>query len=114
MRELWAHGERTVIDVHRSLEVSHGLAPTTIATMLKKMEKKGVVMHRAEGRRFVYRPTVSEEAVTHSMVSDLAERLFGGNVAALAAHLLQEHEVDRAELDELRRRIDAAQKERGR
>ena len=56
MRVLWGAGEATVNDVHEALLESHGLAPTTIATMLKKMERKGVVKHRTEGRRFVYRP----------------------------------------------------------
>jgi BlaI family transcriptional regulator, penicillinase repressor len=110
MRVLWEQGELGVSDVHRALEGSHGLAPTTIATMLKKMAAKGVVAHRVEGRRFIYRPTVTEEEVTHSMVADLAERLFGGNAAALAAHLVEAHEVDRGELDALRKRIDAAQR----
>ena len=59
MRVLWSDGESTVAEVHRALEPSHGLAPTTIATMLKKMEAKGVVSHRTEGRRFIYGPTVS-------------------------------------------------------
>jgi BlaI family transcriptional regulator, penicillinase repressor len=111
MRVVWSVGEATVTDVHKTLEPTHGLAPTTIATMLKKMEAKGVVAHRSEGRRFVYRPTVTEEAVTRSMVADLTDRLFGGDPAALAAHLLEDHEVDGANLEELRRLIDAARRE---
>jgi BlaI family penicillinase repressor len=107
MRVLWAMGEATVADVHRTLESSHGLAFTTIATMLKKMEAKGVVEHRTEGRRFIYSPTVTEDAVTRSMVADLADKLFDGRAAALVSHLLEAHEVDARELDELRRRIDA-------
>ncbi|MEM9453066.1 MAG: BlaI/MecI/CopY family transcriptional regulator [Myxococcota bacterium] len=108
MRVLWAAGESTVAEVHRALEPSHGLAPTTIATMLKKMEGKGVVVHRTEGRRFIYRPIVSESTVTRSMVADLKERLFGGSAAALVSHLLQSHEVDDEELAELRRQIEQA------
>lgn len=111
MRVLWEAGERTVAEVHQTLEPTHGLAPTTIATMLKKMEAKGVVDHRTEGRRFIYRPTVSEDAVMRSMVGDLKERLFGGSVSALVSHLLQSHEVEGAELDELRAQIDRAQRE---
>ena len=109
MRVLWTDGESTVTEVHRSLEPSHGLAPTTIATMLKKMEAKGVVAHRTEGRRFIYRATVSEDAVTRSMVADLKERLFDGSAAALVSHLLQSHEVDEDELAALRRQIERAQ-----
>lgn len=113
MRVLWVEGESTVSEVHRALEPSHGLAPTTIATMLKKMEAKGVVAHRTEGRRFVYRPTISEDAVTRTMVSDLKERLFGGSAVALVNHLLQSHEVDDDELAELREQIDRAQRDQG-
>lgn len=109
MRVLWASEERTVAEVHQTLEPTHGLAPTTIATMLKKMEDKGVVSHRTEGRRFIYRPAVSEDAVMRSMVGDLKERLFGGSVSALVSHLLQAHEVEGDELDELRAQIDRAQ-----
>ena len=113
MRVLWAEGERTVAEVHRALEPSHGLAPTTIATMLKKMEAKGVVAHRTEGRRFVYRPTLSEAVATRSMVADLTERLFDGNPAALVSHLLQSHEVDEGELDDLRALLEKAHAEQG-
>ncbi len=107
MRVLWAHGEGTVADVHRALE-SRGLAPTTIATMLRKMEAKGVVDHRTEGRRFIYRPTVTEDAIKRSMVADLTERLFGGDAAAFASHLIEAHDVDADELAALRRSIDKA------
>lgn len=111
LRVLWTEGELTVAEVHRSLEPTHGLAPTTIATMLKKMEGKGVVAHRTEGRRFVYRATVSEDAVTRSMVADLKERLFDGSAAALVSHLLQSHEVDDEELAALRQQLDRAQED---
>jgi predicted transcriptional regulator len=113
LRRLWERGEATVNDVHADLQNERGLAPTTIATMLKKMEARGLVRHRAEGRRFIYRPAVSEPHVTHSMVSDLTDRLFGGRVSHLVGHLLAEHEIDAEELAELQRLVaDADKKER--
>jgi predicted transcriptional regulator len=101
MREIWRSGEASVADVHAALEEERGLAPTTIATMLKKMEAKGVVTHRTEGRKFIYRPTVSEADVRRTMVGDLTERLFRGEVTALVSHLLAEHEIDPDELERL-------------
>jgi len=98
MRVLWKAGEATVADVHEALRTERGLALTTIATMLSKMEKKGVVEHRSEGRHYVYRPTVSEEQVHRSMVSELTERLFAGDAAALVNHLLTAQEIDADEL----------------
>jgi predicted transcriptional regulator len=113
MTVLWERGEATTTEVHEALQPARGLAFTTIATMLRKMEDKGVVAHRAVGRQFVYRPTVSEDLVRRSMVGELVERLFGGDPRALVAHLVSEHEVDRDEVEALRRRLGAGHR-RGR
>ena len=107
MRVLWERREAAVTEVHAALEAERGLAPTTIATMLTKMEDKGVVAHRSERRRFLYRPTVSEEAVQREMLAELTERLFLGDVTAVVSTLLAEHDVDREELAALRRLIDS-------
>ena len=107
MRVLWSHSEATVADVHEALEPERGLALTTIATMLVKMEKKGVVDHRAEGRRFIYRPLISEGQVRRSMVADLSAQLFRGDVTAFVNHLLSEHDIDAAELEQVREMISA-------
>ena len=112
LRVLWGVGEATASDVHAALHAERGLAPTTIATMLKKMEHRGLVYHREDGRRFIYRPAVTEEAVTRSMVADLTDRLFGGKASELMGHLLAEHDIDRAELAELNRLISQAERKR--
>ncbi len=104
MAVLWERGEAATAEVHEALQ-GRGLAPTTIATMLRKMEDKGVVSHRAVGRQFLYRPAVSEDQVRRSMVGELVERLFAGDPKALVAHLVSEHEIDADELRELRRRL---------
>ncbi len=102
MRVLWDQGEAAVTDVHAALKEERGLAFTTIATMLVKMEQKGVVGHRAEGRKFIYRPLVSENEVQRSMVGELTRRLFHGDVTALVSHLISEHEIDAGELARLK------------
>ncbi len=105
MRVLWARAEATVTEVHAALEPERGLAPTTIATMLTKMEDKGVVEHRTEGRRFVYRPTVTESEVQRAMLADLTQRLFLGDVTAVVSRLLDVTDVDAEELAQLRELI---------
>jgi BlaI family penicillinase repressor len=120
MRVLWERGEASASAVLEGLPEEHRRAPTTIATMLSKMERKGVVRHRVEGRVFVYLPAVSREDVHRTMVGDLMERLFAGDVTALVSHLLEEGDVDRGELSRLSRLIEehrsaeASRKERGR
>ena len=108
MRVLWRAGEASVAEAHQALVAERGLAPTTIATMLVKMEKKGVVTHRREGRRFVYRPTVTEAEVRRSMVDELTQRLFLGDPTALVSHLIAEHEIDAADLAAIRGRLAAS------
>jgi predicted transcriptional regulator len=108
MQVLWGRNEATVAEVHEALYEERRLAPTTIATMLRKMEQKGVVAHRVEGRQFVYRPAVSENAVRSSMVGELLERLFAGDPAALVSHLVEDREIDSREIERLRALLDAA------
>ncbi len=105
MRVLWHEGEATVARVHEVLGSDRERALTTIATMLAKMEKKGVVAHKSVGRQFVYRAKVSEQDVRRSMVGELTRRLFRGDAAALVSHLLEEEEIDAGELERIKSRI---------
>ena len=109
MQVLWARDEATVAEVHEALFDERGLAPTTIATMLRKMEDKGVVAHRVEDRHFVYQATVSEDAVRSTMVSELLDRLFAGDPAALVSHLVADHDIDEAEVERLRTLLENAE-----
>jgi BlaI family penicillinase repressor len=110
LRVLWEDGEATVARVTEALPGKRR-APTTIATMLTKMERRGIVTHRVEGRQFVYRPALSEAEVTRTMVADLTQRLFEGDVSALVGHLLTSEEIDRDELVRLRAMIVERQRE---
>lgn len=113
MRVLWARRETPVADVHEVLHRARGLALTTVATILSRLEKAGLVARRATGRHYLYRPLVSEEAVRRSMVIGLAERLFHGDVTALVSHLLSEREIAPGDLSRVRRLIEAQEKKNG-
>jgi predicted transcriptional regulator len=110
MQALWDHSEATVADVHRILATGHDLAYTTVATMLRKMEARGLVSHRLDGRSFVYRAAVAADAVTRGMSDHLLDRLFEGSLADMVAHLLTTREVSRAELSKLEQLIAARKK----
>jgi len=105
MQVLWGRTEATVADVHQALGAEHDLAYTTIATMLRKMEARGLVNHRLDGRSFVYGPAVAAAAVTRGMSDHLLDRLFEGSLADMVAHLLTHREVSRAELSKLEQLI---------
>ncbi|MBL1217465.1 MAG: BlaI/MecI/CopY family transcriptional regulator [Planctomycetes bacterium] len=108
---LWEKASATVAEVHAQLLPTRGLALTTIATMLRKMEDRRLVRHEQDGRQYIYFPQVDANQVQRSMTADITDRLFGGSVTALVSHLLDESEVDPEEVDELRRLVDAKRRE---
>lgn len=101
MRVLWARGEASTADVAEALRDERDLAHTTVATLLTRLEKRGLLSSRREGRALVYQPLVSEAEVQRSMVGSLVDRLFAGRASALVSHLLDARGVDAAELAEL-------------
>lgn len=105
MQVLWDRTEATVSDVHRALATEADYAYTTVATMLRKMEDRGLLKHRLEGRSFVYRAVVAADEVTRSMADHLVDRLFEGSLADTVNHLLSTREVSREELSRLERLI---------
>ena len=108
MNVLWERGEATVSEVRDALSEERDLAPTTVGTVLSRLEDKGVVAHRSEGRQYVYRPEVSRRDVRASMVDALVEKLFQGDSAELVDHLLRESEIDGEELSRLERLVEQA------
>lgn len=112
MQVLWEAGDEvTVATVQEALAEDRQLAYTTVGTMLAKMEQKGLVSHRSVGRANLYRAQVGPEQVKQSMVSDLADRLFAGDVTDLVCHLLDGCEVSREELSALKKLIRQKEKE---
>jgi|SRR5690606_15814268 len=107
MQVLWDRGSATVAEVLDQLGPQVDLAYTTVATMLRKMEDRGLVTHESHGRKFVYQAAVDADDVTQSMANGLVDRLFEGSVAGMVNHLLTTRDVSQAELDELQQLIEA-------
>jgi BlaI family transcriptional regulator, penicillinase repressor len=110
LQVLWDKPDSTVGDVHAELFPERRLAYTTIATMLRKMEVRGLVSHRGEGRAFLYRAAVGAEKVGRDAGEHFVERLFDGSLADAVSHLLKTREVSREELDRLEKMIREAKR----
>lgn len=106
MRVLWEEGEATVADVQEKLGVDPPLAYSTVATVLSRMERKGLVAHRSEDRQFYYRAAISKDGAGQTIVGDLVDRLFGGSPAELVNHLLASDQVDRRELKRIKKLVE--------
>jgi len=111
MQVLWDLDEASVSAVQQALRPERDLAYTTVGTMLAKMEANGQVAHRTEGRSNIYRALLPREKVSQSMVADLAERLFRGDVSQLMCSLLDGSDVSPEELTRLKKLIRQKEKE---
>ncbi|MGE0609165.1 MAG: BlaI/MecI/CopY family transcriptional regulator [Pirellulales bacterium] len=110
MKVLWQRGSARVAEVQDALGPDSGLAYTTIATMLRKMEERGLVSHQNEGRSFVYSAAVAEHDVTGGLADDLLDRVFAGSLADMVSHLLASREISPDELRELEQLIASRKK----
>jgi len=111
MQVLWDLDEASVSAVQQALRPGRDLAYTTVGTMLAKMEANGQVSHRTEGRSNIYRSLLPRETVSQSMVADLADRLFRGDVSQLMCSLLDGSDVSADELNRLKKLIRQKEKE---
>jgi BlaI family penicillinase repressor len=111
MRVLWEEGEATARHITDVLCEEKEIAHSTVQTLLRKLEVKGVVEHERRDRTFVFRATVPEHEVSRSAVEDLLGRVFQGSVAGLVAQLLETEDVPREELRRLREMVDEKLKE---
>lgn len=107
VKVLWDRGSASVADICDTLRPDRGLAQSTVATILSRLEKRGVVKHETRSRQYVYYPAVTESEVRRSMVSELTERLFDGDVTALMSHLLTVRDMSEGDLAKVRDMIEA-------
>lgn len=105
LRLLWQRGEASVAEMWEELYAERGLAQTTIATIVARLQRRGILSRRTRDRQFVYTALISEADVQHSMVSELTERVFDGDVTALVNHLLSARDMSPGDLARVKEMI---------
>jgi predicted transcriptional regulator len=105
MDVLWEIGEGTVQDVCDKLD--RPLAYTTVMTTLSLLEgKKAVLERNKRGRAYVYRPLVTRDEVSRSVISELRNVLFGNRLPSLVLNLLSDEKVGESDIAALRAALD--------
>jgi BlaI family transcriptional regulator, penicillinase repressor len=102
MQVLWARDEASVADVQKDVRGKR-LALTTVATLLTRLEQRGLLAHRVDGRQYIYRARVSPMDVRQSVTRDLLGSLFHGDVTAFVTQLLDARDLTREEIADLKR-----------
>lgn len=102
MNILWKKGEGTVGDVLEGLSAQRNLAYTSVSTILRILEKKGILSSRKEGRGHLYIPKLSKENYETRSVEHLVENVFEGAPLQLIRCLIETKQITKSELAEVR------------
>ena len=109
LRALWGEGPATIRTLADSLYPSGGTSEyATVQKLLERLEGKGHVTRRAEGRQNVYNATVQREELVARRLRDTADDLCDGSLTPLITQLVSAGSLSREELQELRRLVDRA------
>ena len=100
MQILWEKQEGLVKDIRDSFSEPRP-ARNTVSTVLRVLEKKGYVGHRAYGNVHVYHPLVTKENYSRSQLFGLLENYFNNSFPAMASFFAREKDLTLKELDEL-------------
>jgi len=105
-RIVWNLGEATVRQVFETFPAERRPDFTTVQTYLRRLEAKGYLRAKRRGRTMVYRARVQPDDVIHETISDLVNRLFGGETIPLLHHLILDRRISNEEIHKLREMID--------
>jgi BlaI family penicillinase repressor len=103
MTVIWDGGSATAGAIGAALR--RPLKNATVRTLLRRMEAKGYLRHRTEGRAFVYEARVAAGQAATGAVRRIVDRFCRGSVAALLVGLVDDGLIDRHELRKLEKRL---------
>jgi predicted transcriptional regulator len=105
MEILWKTGPATAEQIRAYLAPRHALKDSTIRTVLRRLQEKGYVHHKIEGRAFVYSGVEKPRNVAVRAVRQILDRFCDGSLEQLLVGLVENEVVDRAELQQLARKL---------
>ncbi|MDG3004557.1 BlaI/MecI/CopY family transcriptional regulator [Paludisphaera mucosa] len=107
LKVLWERGQATVRESLETLKAAgRQWSYATVATLLDRLETKGLVESDRKELAFVYRPTISSQEVRQRRVSSLVDKLYEGEPGLLVLHLLKSHPLDPGQALEVREVLD--------
>ena len=106
---VWQKGECVVHDIKEKLPDPKP-AYNTVSTIVRILEKKGFVSHKAYGKTHIYYPAISKPAYTRKYVGSVIQNFFDGSVSELVSFFLRQGDISSNELKELSDILKEAEK----
>ncbi len=97
-------------EITETLNQEDRFAHSTVQTLLRQLETKKAVDHKADDRTFKYYAIVDEQKATQGAIQEFIAKLFQGSLVELAAHLVQNEKLSKEELRHLRNIIEKKEK----
>ena len=110
MECLWP-GPKTLMELVGLLKDSAGWAKSTVTTMVRRLEEKGLIDYEQSGRAKVFRAALAREDAAAAETDSLLERAFQGSVGLLVSSLVDRNSLTRADIEELYDILDRAEEE---
>lgn len=101
MEVLWDHSPLTAQDVSDRVDPARGWSAATVKTLLGRLLAKEAVRHEVDGRRYLYSPAVQREDYVAGESQRLIDRLFGGRLTPLVAHLAERDQLSADDISEI-------------
>ena len=108
MEIVWDRGEVSAVEVREILSTKRDLAKNTVRTLLDRMEEKGWLKHREDGRTYLYSAAQPREASIGQKVLEVVEHVCGGSPEELVTALLDYRGLSPQELKRIRTMLDEA------
>lgn len=110
MELLW-QSPLTLMELVRQLGQTEGWAKSTVATMVRRMESKGLIRYKENGRTKTFCAAVEKEAVIATETSSLLRRAYDGSIGLLVSTMAKRNDLTRADIDELYAILQKAEEE---
>jgi predicted transcriptional regulator len=105
MDHIWSYGSVTAEQCREALLPRHAMKDSTVRTVLRRLEEKGFLTHKVDGRTYIYRALQARRNIAARAVSHLVDRFCGGSVEQLLVGMVENEVLDRAELQRLAQKI---------
>lgn len=102
---LWSQGPGTAEHIREGLLPAHRLKDSSVRTLLRRLEERGYVSHRTEGKLFVYEATTAPQRVAAHSVRQIIDRFWAGSVEQFLTGMVDEKILTRAEIARLAKKI---------
>ena len=101
MEVLWRESPLTAVEVAERVPAGRGWSIRTVKTLLSRLLAKRVLSHEEEGRRYLYRTAEDREDSDAKESRRLLDRLFGGRLTPLVAHLAERDDLSARDIAEI-------------